>query len=65
MLSSSCVLPNECSPNVQKVSEITYILVNSFLTEMQFLSMQLNFHRENKILKMFLQVSFKNFPEAF
>ena len=39
--------------------------MNSFLTEMQFFSIQFDFHRENKIHKISLQLSFKNFPNAF
>ena len=64
---SSGVLPNECSPNIQKVVKKN-LWMNSFLTETQFFSMQIDFHRENKIHKisLFLSlVSFKNFPEAF
>ena len=49
MLSSRDVLPNECSRNVQKVVEKLYLWVKSFLTEMQFLSVQLDFHRKIKI----------------
>ena len=49
MLSSKDVLPNECSRNIQKVVEKLYLWVNSFLTEMQFFSVQLDFHRENEI----------------
>ena len=65
MLLLKVVLPNEYSPKIQKFIQKIYLWVNSFLTEMQFFSMQLDFHRENKIHKMLFQVSFKNFPEAF
>ena len=32
---------------------------------MQFFSMQLDFHGENKIHKISLEISFKNFSDAF
>ena len=51
-------------PIFKKVVEKIYLWVSSFLIEMQFVSMQLDFHRKNKIHQMFLQVSFKNF-QAF
>ena len=63
-LSSRGFLPDECSLNVQKVVK-KLIWMNSFLTKMQFFSMLRVFRRENKIRKISLEVSFKNFPNAF
>ena len=63
-LSSRGILPDECSLNVQKVVK-KFIWMNSFLTKMQFFSMLRVFRRENKIRKISLEVSFKNFPNAF
>ena len=65
MLLLKVVPPNKYSPKIQKFIQKIYLWVNSFLTKMQLFSMQLDFHRENKIHKMLFQVSFKNFPEAF
>ena len=59
MLSSRDVLPNECSRNVQKVVEKLYLWVNSFLTEMQFFSVQLDFHSENKIYRCLSRIFLK------
>ena len=65
MLSSRDVLPNVCSCNVQKVVEKLHVWANSFLTEMQFFSVQLDFHRENKIhrclSRIFLKLSKNNY----
>ena len=59
MLSSRDVLPNECSRNAQKVVEKLYLWVNSFLTEMQFFSVQLDFHRKNKIHRCLSRIFLK------
>ena len=42
MLSSRDILPNDCSLDVLKVAK-KYLRMNSFLTEMQFFSMHLDF----------------------
>ena len=55
MLLSSDVLPNECSRNVEKL----YLWVNSFLTEMQVFSVQLDFHRKNKIHRCLSRIFLK------
>ena len=60
MLSSRDFLSNECSRNVQKVVEKLYLWVNSFLTEMQFFSVQLDFHRENKIHRCLSRIFLKH-----
>ena len=59
MLSSRDVLPNKCSPNVKIVVEKPYLWVSSFLTEMQFFSMQLDFPRENKIHRCLSRIFLK------
>ena len=59
MLLSKDVLPNECSRNVQKLVEKLYLWVNSFLTEMQVFSVQLDFHRKNKIHRCLSRVFLK------
>ena len=59
MLPSRNVLPDECSCNVQKVVEKLYIWVNSFLTEMQFFSVQLDFRTENKIHRCLSRIFLK------
>ena len=59
MLLSRDVLPNECSRNVQKVVEKLYLWANSFLTEMQFFSVQLDFHSENKIHRCLSRIFLK------
>ena len=59
MLLSRDVLPNKCSPNVQKVVEKLYLWVSSFLTEMQFFSVQLDFPRENKIHRCLSRIFLK------
>ena len=65
MLLSRNALPNECSRNVQKVVEKLYLWANSFLTEMQFFSVQLDSHSENKIhrclSKIFLKLLKNNY----
>ena len=65
MLLSRNALPNECSRNVQKVVEKLHLWANSFLTEMQFFSVQLDFHSENKIhrclSRIFLKLLKKNY----
>ena len=60
MLPSRDFLSNECSRNVQKVVEKLYLWVNSFLTEMQFFSVQLDFHRENKIHRCLSRIFLKH-----
>ena len=59
MLSSRDVLPNECSRSVQKVFEKLYPWVYSFLTEMQFFSVHLDFHRKNKIHRCLSRIFLK------
>ena len=59
MLSSRDVLPNVCSCNVQKVVEKLHVWANSFLTEMQFFSVQLDFHSENKIHRCLSRIFLK------
>ena len=59
MLLSRNALPNECSRNVQKVVEKLYLWANSFLTEMQFFSVQLDFHSENKIHRCLSRIFLK------
>ena len=59
MLSSRDFLSNECSRNVQKVVEKLYLWVNSFLTEMQFFSVQLDFHRKKKIHRCLSRIFLK------
>ena len=59
MLLSRNALPNECSRNAQKVVEKLYLWANSFLTEMQFFSVQLDFHSENKIHRCLSRISLK------
>ena len=60
MLPSRDFLSNECSRNVQKVVEKLFLWVNSFLTEMQFFSVQLDFHRENKIHRCLSRIFLKH-----
>ena len=59
MLSSRYVKPNVCSCNVQKVVEKLNLWVNPFLTEMQFFSVQPDFHRKNKIHRFLSRIFLK------